>query len=124
MYITHHPDDDMSELKISGSKYSRVTCDNCSAAETDTGRMVTVGMSLKTLFDQHQITRKYVVIVCCGEDIEYDMVKDLDDYVNDRHECIVVYGHQELQKLSTDVTKMVKWMRKASKSRDKRSRRR
>lgn len=112
IHVSHHPDDDVSELYANAHDYANVVCNSCSAAETDTGRIATTGMSLQNLFANHQITRRYLVIVCCGEDMDYDVVSELNDYINDRHPGITAYGSVELQKLSRHVKKRVKPARK------------
>lgn len=119
--ISYHPeqrtDPAFMALCASSSADTPIVCDDCSAAETDTGRMISVGWYLKDLFDTYTITRRCLVVVCCGKDVDFDTVQEMRDYVADRHACLVVYGARELQNLAVDVTKMVKWRRKKAKSR-------
>jgi hypothetical protein len=113
MNVSYHPDDYdlafMEHMRALDDPQLQLVMDECSASETDTGRAMTVAWALSNMFNQTPVTLRLKIVLCCGEDVDYDRAIEMYDYVKSRHPCYLVYGSDELRSVSSSVNYLSKW---------------
>ncbi|MBB20911.1 MAG: hypothetical protein CMP20_15865 [Rickettsiales bacterium] len=113
MNVSYHPGDYdlpfMDHMRSLNDPQLQLVMDECSTSENDTGRSMTVAWALSDIFNQIAVTLRLKVVLCCGEDVDYDRAKEMYDYIQERHPCYLVYGSDEMRIVSSSVNFFSKW---------------